>query len=261
MFMRARMALVACVFLTVATRAGAVELVVHRGDNGHAPENTLAAAQRCIDMGIEYLEFDVRRSQDGVHYVLHDPTVDRTTDGTGAIRSLTSGQVDALDAGIWFSEEFAGERVPRLEALLDLCRGRIKLYFDVKDADLEYLVGLVRDRGLESECFFWFGNKTMALRFRELTPDLELKVNVSTPAEAREAKRELGATLIECNVRNLTPEFIQTCRDLELRIMVREGQPDEEAFRRTVEAGADLINLDHPELFLRVQTEIRGETE
>ena len=130
----------AILILLLSHHVHAVEIVVHRGDNGHAPENTLAAAQRCIDIGIEYLEFDVRRSKDGVHYVLHDPTVNRTTNGDGAIRSMTSEEVDALDAGTWFSEEFAGERVPRLESLLDFCRGKIKLYFDVKDADLEYLV-------------------------------------------------------------------------------------------------------------------------
>jgi glycerophosphoryl diester phosphodiesterase len=241
-----------------ASVCGAVEIVVHRGDNGYAPENTLAAAQRCIDMGVEYLEFDVRRSKDGVHYVLHDPTVDRTTDGTGGIRALTSAQVDALDAGSWFSGEYAGERIPRLEQLLDFCKGKIKLYFDVKDADLQYLVDLVHERNLEDESFFWFGSDTMARQFREITKDLQLKINASSPEAVRAAKRDFGATLIECGVNSLTPEFIQTCRDLGLRIMVREGSPDEAAFRRTIEAGADLINLDHPELFIRIREEMKN---
>lgn len=247
--------------LFAAVPADAVEVVVHRGDNANAPENTLAAAQRCIDLGVDYLEFDVRRSQDGVHYVLHDPTVDRTTDGSGPIRSMTSEQVDALDAGSWFSESFAGERVPRLETLLDFCRGKIKLYFDVKDADLEYLVRVVRDRGLEADSFFWFGSDTMARRFRALAPDLVLKINAGTPESVRAAKDEYDAGIIECGVDGLTPELVATCRELGVRIMVREGQPDEAAFRRTIEAGADLINLDHPELFIRIQNEMRGERE
>lgn len=251
------------VFLCLASSAFAakpVEVVVHRGDNGYAPENTIAAAKRCVEMGIEYLEFDVRRSKDGVHYILHDPTVNRTTDGTGGIRTLTSEQVDALDAGSWFSEDFKGERIPRLEALLDYCKDKIKLYFDVKDADIAYLIKVVHDRKLEDQCFFWFGNKTQALQFRELSKALELKVNAGSPDEARRAKEELGATLIECGVNALTPEFIETCRSLGLRIMTRVGEPDEAAFRRTIEAEADLINLDHPELFLRVQREVLGQT-
>ncbi len=253
---------VLAVFLCLAGGAFAakpVEVVVHRGDNGYAPENTIAAAKRCVDMGIQYLEFDVRRSKDGVHYILHDPTVDRTTDGTGGIRTLASAQVDALDAGSWFSADFKGERIPRLEELLDFCKDKIKLYFDVKDADIAYLIKLVHDRGLEGQCFFWFGNKTQALQFRELSNDLELKVNAGTPEDVKRAKEELGATLIECGVDALTPEFIQTCRDLNLRIMTRVEKPDEAAFRRTVEAEADLINLDHPEIFLRVQREVLGQ--
>lgn len=249
------------VFLVVAllqSIGGAVEIVVHRGDNGRAPENTLAAAQRCIDMGVEYLEFDVRRSKDGVHYILHDPTVDRTTDGTGGIRTLTSAEVDALDAGSWFSAEFAGERIPRLEQLLDFCKGKIKLYFDVKEADLRYLVDLVHRRNIESVSFFWFGSDTMARQFREITKDLELKVNANTAEAVRAAKRDFDATLIECGVGSLTPEFIATCRELGLRIMVREESPDEAAFRRTIEAGADLINLDHPELFIRIRAEMKN---
>ncbi len=241
-----------------AFAAKPVEVVVHRGDNGHAPENTIAAAKRCVDMGIEYLEFDVRRSKDGVHYILHDPTLDRTTDGTGAIRSLNSQEIDALDAGSWFSEKFKGERIPRLEALLDFCKDKIKLYFDVKDADIAYLIRLVHERGLQDQCFFWFGNKTQAMQFRELSKDLELKVNAGSPEEVKRAKDELGATLIECGINSLTPEFIETCRSLGLRIMTRVGEPDEAAFRRTIEAGADLINLDHPELFQKVQAEVLG---
>jgi hypothetical protein len=134
-----------------------------------------------------------------------------------------------------------------------------KLYFDVKDADLAYLVQLVHERGLEDRCFFWFGSKTHAVQFRALTQDLELKVNAGSPDDVKRAKEELGATLIECGVNSLTPEFIETCRSLGLRIMTRVGEPDEAAFRRTIEAGADLINLDHPELFQRVQREVLGQ--
>lgn len=249
------------VLLALAPTASAVEMVVHRGDNGQAPENTLAAARRCIDMGVEYLEFDVRRSKDGVHYVLHDPTLDRTTNGTGPLRALTSDQVDALDAGTWFSSDYAGERVPRLEQLLDFCKGRIKLYFDVKDADLEYLANLVRERNLEDESFFWFGSDTMARRFREVAPDLALKINANSPEGVQAAKRDFDANIIECGVNSLTPEFIQTCRDLGMRIMVREGRPDEAAYRRTIEAGADLINLDHPAVFIQVRDEMAAKSE
>ncbi|MFC6656167.1 glycerophosphodiester phosphodiesterase family protein [Roseibium salinum] len=97
-------------------------IVCHRGACLSAPENTLASLAGAIDMGAEVVEFDVRPSRDGVLYVMHDATVDRTTDGTGRFADMTSDEIDTLDAGSWFSPEFAGERVPRLNTFLDACR-------------------------------------------------------------------------------------------------------------------------------------------
>lgn len=243
------------------TFAGPVEVVVHRGDNESAPENTLAAAKRCVELGLSYVEIDVRQSKDGVHYILHDRTVDRTTDGTGPIGAMTSDEVDRLDAGGWFSEEFEGEAVPRVDEFVAWAKGKIKIYFDVKVADLAYLVELVERHDLQDECFFWFGNRYWAREFHELAPHLDLKINAGTAEAVKRAKSEFGATIIECPVESLDEEFIRTCRDLGIRIMVREGEPDIEAFRKTVEAGADLINLDHPELFLQVQSEVLGQSD
>ncbi len=71
-----------------------VEIVSHRGANGVAPENTLAAAQACIDLGVDYVEVDVWTSRDGLFYVMHDATVDRTTDGSGHLLALTAAEID-----------------------------------------------------------------------------------------------------------------------------------------------------------------------
>ena len=92
-----------------------IEVVVHRGLNQRAPENTLAAARLCTDLGLDYVEVDVRTSRDGVFHILHDPTVDRTTDGFGPLAGMTSAEIARLDAGSWFGPTFAGERIPRLD--------------------------------------------------------------------------------------------------------------------------------------------------
>ena len=137
--------------------ARAVETVCHRGANEKAPENTRAATQLCIDWGMDYVEIDVRTSKDGVMYILHDSTVNRTTNGTGRLRNLTSDEIDKLDAGSWFDAKFEGERVPRLEPYLRWVKGKIKVYFDVKDADLQRVIKLVYEVGLEKDCFFGSG--------------------------------------------------------------------------------------------------------
>jgi glycerophosphoryl diester phosphodiesterase len=96
--------------------------VAHRGYSAVAPENTLPAFAAGVLAGATFIEFDVRSTADGVPVVIHDRTVDRTTDGTGNVWELTLDEVSALDAGSWFGPAYAGLRVPRLTEVLDLLR-------------------------------------------------------------------------------------------------------------------------------------------
>jgi glycerophosphoryl diester phosphodiesterase len=93
--------------------AGSVLVIGHRGNDLFAPENTVASFAAALGKA-DYVEFDGRLSSDGVLVVMHDDTVDRTTDGTGTIASKTLAQLQALDAGSWFSTGFTGEHVPTL---------------------------------------------------------------------------------------------------------------------------------------------------
>jgi glycerophosphoryl diester phosphodiesterase len=112
--------------MTVTGRAsGAVSLALpavigHRGAAASAPENTLASLRKAHEFGARWVEFDVRLSADGRCIVLHDDTVDRTSDGRGAAARLTLAELRRYDAGTWFAPEFAGERIPTLEEVIDL---------------------------------------------------------------------------------------------------------------------------------------------
>ena len=92
----------------------------HRGDRSAAPENTLPALQSALDGSMVYVETDIRLSADGVPVLIHDSTVDRTTNGSGAVSSLTLAELEALDAGSWFAKAYAGLRIPTLDSFLRL---------------------------------------------------------------------------------------------------------------------------------------------
>lgn len=87
----------------------------HRGAAGHAPENTLAAFRAAAQLGVRWVEFDVHLSADRMPVLLHDDTLDRTTDGKGAVDGHTAASLNTLDAGTWFSDEFTGEPLPTLQ--------------------------------------------------------------------------------------------------------------------------------------------------
>ncbi len=236
-------------------QVGAIEIVCHRGANEYAPENTYAAAQLCIEWGVEYVEIDVRTSKDGAFYILHDATVDRTTSGKGRLRDLTNDEIESLDAGGWFDPKFADQRVPRLEPYLRWIKGKAKVYFDVKDADLKKLIDLVYAVGLQDDCFFWFGNPLHVVEFRRLDQKLPLKINVRNAADVKNAVERFKANIVEVGLDNMSDELVAACRERGVKIMIYHPQKDAEGFRRVVQWKPDMVNLNHADLFQRVMRE------
>ena len=106
--------------------------VGHRGTTKFAPENTLAAFDKAIEMGARIVEMDVRMTADGHFVVMHDARVDRTTDGAGPVDAMTLAELKSLDAGSWFDAAFAGERVPTLAEALAHVKGRAGVDIDFK---------------------------------------------------------------------------------------------------------------------------------
>lgn len=124
-------------FSPAAAQADLLEFVgilhmAHRGGGSEAPENTLAAFSNAIANGANLVECDLRKSADDVLVCHHDTTVDRTTDGTGAIADMTIAEIKALDAGSWFGTEFAGEQIPTLVEALTLANGQATIIIDPK---------------------------------------------------------------------------------------------------------------------------------
>ncbi|HWC50685.1 MAG TPA: glycerophosphodiester phosphodiesterase family protein [Nitrospira sp.] len=110
-----------------------VSRIGHRGSAGHAPENTLAAVQKGIALGVDFVEIDVRRTADGALVALHDATINRTTDGRGRVGTLSLAQLKAFDAG-------NGERIPTVEEVLTIAAGRTGLMAELKVAGVARLI-------------------------------------------------------------------------------------------------------------------------
>ncbi|MEV7770002.1 glycerophosphodiester phosphodiesterase family protein [Kitasatospora sp. NPDC086791] len=170
----------------------------HRGASAAAPENTLVSDEVARRAGAEWIEDDVQPSKDGVPYVLHDDTVDRTTDGTGRIRDLTAAQLDALDAGSWFAPAYAGTRLPTLAAQLEDLRARGgKLLLEIKGPhtrdEVARIVREVRDHGMTDRVVVQSFEVDALRHARELAPELPLGLLRSTlDADPVATARELG---------------------------------------------------------------------
>jgi glycerophosphoryl diester phosphodiesterase len=229
--------------------ADGIEIVSHRGANRHAPENTFASARKAIEAGAAYIEIDVARSSDGVYYIIHDRTLDRTTNGTGLVSEAVSGYIDGLDAGSWFGHEFVGERVPRLYEFLQWIKGKAKVYFDYKDFDVAEIINIVYELGLDKDVFFWFSDPDLAKEFRATDWNLPLKVNAASPGELDELVSIYNPQIIECAITDLTMELVDACRKKGLKIMPYIPGNDLEGYSMAIKMGVDMVNLDNPDIF------------
>ncbi len=132
------------------------KIIAHRGYSHKAPENTLAAFQKAIEVNADYFELDVQLSKDDSLMIMHDGTVDRTTNGTGAISSMTYQHLKDLDAGSWFSNEYANERIPTLSEALILAKNStntIGVVIELKTSDTSVpkrIVQLIQKLGMEN---------------------------------------------------------------------------------------------------------------
>lgn len=153
-------------------------IIGHRGASTSAPENTLAAFRQALEFGADGFELDAKLSADGEVVVIHDQTVDRTTDGTGAVRKLTLAQIKELDAGSKFDQKFKGEKVPTLEEVFQVLGGKMLIdveltnYASPSDALPEKVARLVRKYQLEESIIFTSFHAKTIRRIRKLLPEV-----------------------------------------------------------------------------------------
>jgi glycerophosphoryl diester phosphodiesterase len=151
----------------------------HRGASQVAPENTLAAFRAAHEMGADGVELDVSLCADGEVVVIHDNTVDRTTDGQGLVRKLRLESLEGLDAGSWFGPEFAGERIPSLREVMEWAQDGMLLNIELKGVSprsdgLEHkVIQLIREHQLQGRVNLSSFNPFALRRVKLIDPQLE----------------------------------------------------------------------------------------
>lgn len=151
----------------------------HRGAREVAPENTLASFDKALEQGADGVELDVMLSKDNQIIVIHDYTVDRTTNGSGKVGDLTLAELKTLDAGSWFGEEYAGEHIPTLDEVAEALPAESIINIELKSLSLfgqrleEEVTRLIETRGLTSRVIVSSFNPLSLARVARLNPSIE----------------------------------------------------------------------------------------
>ncbi|MBD3267768.1 hypothetical protein GF373_13950 [bacterium] len=226
-----------------------VFVVAHRGgaDLG-PPENTLPAFEKAIEIGAHLIEIDIRQTKDGHLVILHDSTVNRTTDGQGRVRDLTLKEIQQLDAGSWKGEQYKGTKVPTLQEALLFMKGRIRPDLDFKQGDVQKLVNKVEGLGMAGQCTYcssWDSCRQMV----ELLPQISIRPTISYTEQIGELMHDLHPPLINMDWHAVTETNIRRTHLLGGRAFVNcLASADQLAYiELSAESGADYIQTDQPD--------------
>jgi glycerophosphoryl diester phosphodiesterase len=222
--------------------------IAHRGASGRFPENTLRAFAAAINDGAQMCELDIQLSRDGSLVVIHDDTVERTTDGRGAVRSMTLDELRRLDAGVRFGREFKGERIPTLEEVMALADGRCGLNIELKSAGVEREVCklIVAHKALTTAMVSSFDWEALAT-VRDIEPRVRIGLLASRgPLRLFEAAVELKAESVNPKANIVTEELCSAAHRHNLTVYT--WTVDERAeMRRLIACGVDGIMTNYPE--------------
>lgn len=235
-----------------------VKVVAHRGgaDLG-PPENTLAAFEKAIEVGADLIEIDIRETKDGHLVIIHDSTVNRTTNGSGRVNELTLAEIRALDAGSWAGEEYRGLKVPTLREALETMKGRIAPDLDFKAGNLQKLVAVVNEVEIAKECTHC-GPWERCEEIKRLEPRIRIRPTIQYAQQVPELARRLRPPLINMDWHAITEESIRLAHLAGCEAFINcLGRADTLPYARyCAENGADYIQSDRPDLVVAMLDEL-----
>lgn len=232
-------------------------ILAHRGDLAHAPENTLPAFQQALQKGADGVELDAKLTSDGHVIVIHDSTVDRTTDGTGRVASFTLEAIRKLDAGKWFNEKFTGTKVPLLEEVFEIV-GKDKMinieltnyYFTPRDGLVVKVCELIKRHNNQSQILFSSylpSNLKIAAQTLPEIPRGLLAMRGLVGLWARSFGFMFGDyQALHPHISNASKEQVQRAHRIKRRVHVWTANTPEE-INQLKEWGADGIITDDPQ--------------
>jgi glycerophosphoryl diester phosphodiesterase len=229
-------------------------VIAHRGAHKSIPENTLAAYQKAIDLGCDFVEIDTRTTRDGRIVSMHNATVNEYVKGaSGKVSDLTFEQIRKLDLGAGYEEDLKGTQVPSFEEILQLCKGKICIYLDLKAASVPELVKFIKEYKMEKD-IIWYIPANMTSEISQL--DRECPDCIVTPDPGKEENldaviKSINPHVIATDMGVLTESFVSRSHKGNALVFCDEDKGTNEEWTRMVSWKTDGIQTDDPERLIR----------
>ncbi len=226
-----------------------IYVIAHRGAHQGIPENSLPAYKKAIDLGCDFVEIDIRTTKDGKFVSVHNSTIDNYTTGKkGSVKDLTLAELKTIDIGEKLGDEWKNTRIPTFEEILQLCKGKIGIYLDLKDAPVSELMTIIRKFDIEKD-IFWYIPYRYLLNMESvdklfgssfIMPDPQTEKNLKPMFE------KLKAKVVATDMGELSPGFVAESHKYGAIVLVDEKEGSKAEWEKIITWKTDGIQTDKP---------------
>lgn len=240
-------------------------VIAHRGDHTAAPENTLTAYRNAISHGVDYVEIDLRTAKDGSLVIMHDASIDRMTNGHGAVRDFTLSELKKLVVANKAHPEWAAETIPSFEEVLSLCRNKVYIYLDFKDASVRASLDAIRKFGMERSIVVYINTPEQFHQWKALAPEIPLMLSmpdsVRTVQELSTFLHNNTISVLDGSADDYTLELAQSAKKMGMPVWpdIQSPEESETIWSEALFKGFAGLQTDHPKQLIEflLQKKIR----
>jgi glycerophosphoryl diester phosphodiesterase len=231
-----------------------IYVIAHRGAHHGIPENSLPAYQKAIDLGCDFVEIDIRTTKDGKFVSMHNSTIDNYVDDkTGTVKNMTLAELKSLNIGEKIGEEWKKTQIPTLEEILQLCKGKIGIYLDLKDAPIPELMAIIRKYDMEND-IIWYIPYQHLMEIENVEHLFGNSFPMPDPGDEKNIKsvlEKIKTPVIATDMSVLTRNFVVESHRYNAKVFVDEKHGDISEWQKIIDWGTDGIQTDKPEELIK----------
>jgi len=234
----------------IAPKNHLVYVIAHRGAHQGIPENSLAAYQKAIDLGCDFVEIDVRTTRDGKFVSIHNDKIDAYTEGIkGRVQDFTLAELRKLDIGKRVGPEWKNTRIPTFEEIVQLCQGKVGIYLDLKDAPVPELMNLIRKYNMEQHVV-WYIPASYLNQIEHVNEAFGRSFLMPDPGPEKNIEallKQVRVSVIASDMDQLTPKFMEIAHQHHVMVFADDKAATKAEWKQMLDWGVDGIQTDRPE--------------
>jgi len=240
---------------------GTTYVIAHRGAHNGIPENSLVAYQKAIELGCDFVEIDVRTTQDGEFVSVHNATIDAyVVDKKGMVKDFTLSQLRSLDIGIKVDEKWRNTKIPTFEEILKLCQGKIGIYLDLKEADPKLLIPIIKRYGMAESIVWYVSAKAHStlMDIKTYCPECLIMPDPGSRKNIKEVLRAYTPKYMASDMGHISKSFVRELHAKGVKVFVDDDEDDpgkwQQEWQNLLCLGVDGIQTDQPEALIQFLT-------